>query len=201
VELQAPLADAARAVGARERPCRAAVGGHRPGIDLRAVERQAERRSGPQVGGAPVDRAVLEVGEAASVAASAPAAGIAARRSRMPRDEATLRLSKARTDRWRASSPARAAGMKAQWQADKDSIAELRSVMEERLHERVIGQDEAVSAVSSVVRGSTTRMARSARFLMNSARGRPSSVLPTPAGPRKSSTPKRPWSGSKCPST
>ncbi len=76
--------------------------------------------------------------------------------------------------------------------------------MEERLHQRVIGQDEAVSAVASALRrsraGLPTPTGRSGRSCSS---GRPASARPSwrERWPSSCSTPRTRWSESTCPST
>ena len=76
--------------------------------------------------------------------------------------------------------------------------------MEERLHERVIGQDEAIEAVAGALRraraGLSTPTSRSAA---SSSAARPASARPSWPAPSRSScsTPSRRWCGSTCPST
>ena len=76
--------------------------------------------------------------------------------------------------------------------------------MEERLHQRVVGQDEAVEAVANALRrartGSRIRTGRSAR---SSSSARPASARPSSRGRWRSScsTTSARWCGSTCPST
>ena len=76
--------------------------------------------------------------------------------------------------------------------------------MEERLHERVVGQDEAVEAVSNALRRSRAGLSTpTGRSAGSSSSAPPGSARPSWQGrsPSSCSTPSRPWSGSTCPST
>ena len=77
--------------------------------------------------------------------------------------------------------------------------------MEDRLHERVIGQDEAVEAVAGALRRSRAGLSdpdQPDRLLPLPA-ARPASARPSWRGrwPSSCSTPSRRWSASTCPST
>jgi ATP-dependent Clp protease ATP-binding subunit ClpB len=76
--------------------------------------------------------------------------------------------------------------------------------MEERLHERVIGQDEAIEAVSNALRRSRAGLStRTGRSAPSSSSARPGSARPSwrRRWPSSCSTPSRRWSASTCPST
>ena len=76
--------------------------------------------------------------------------------------------------------------------------------MEERLHQRVVGQDEAVAAVANAVRRARAGLQdRTGRSAASCSSARPASARPSWRAPWPSScsTTSRRWSASTCPST